>query len=514
MTTDEKLKPLFETQTEHLKIKAFLSEDKLKCFIECEKLPEVDATEEVFTSEIMGLLDKNKIDSDLIHQEVLQDLVQQLALGKEVGRRRIAKGTAASDGRDGKLLLLVKKFTPPKAGATIEYIDPRFIRQFDNIEAGNPIARIYPPKEGADGRDVFGKTIKSKIGKAFKPNLSKNISTEEHDEFQLLLAGESGFLAEEGGKLEIKHELVLKGDIDYHSGDIEFIGAVKISGNVMKDFKVSAREDISITGNVESGLIHSLNGNVEVKGYISGRQLELFSHSEEEKPTRLAVPSQIQVRAAKAVKAGNLQAVSIEAGANVEVQKEISNSLVWSRGIVQVPNGTAFACQIHAVCGLDAKVIGHESGTETVIELVSDIESSPDFSRLISELERHDEAEELLRIYLGVYADKPERVKLLNPTYRKKMEELLRKLERLQSSKKVLIDRRVELMKNAKDNSVYRVNFAEAVYPGVVIRAADEEFRTDKKLTGPATIEYLAEEKKFVVGELKPLTCDIQNSGG
>jgi hypothetical protein len=208
--------------------------------------PPVPLVPPVTRDELLAML-KEFMSLEYLAIDVIDDIAQILSGGKKVEERRIVKGVEPENGADGKILFLVKRLS----GEVEISVDSkglanlRMLHLFDNIAKGTIVARVYPPKNGVDGRDALGKVIQSKPGKPYKVNLERSLvlkaSDSREDTFQIIVAESEGYLSEDGGRLAIREELVVNGNLDYHMGSIDFIGSVRIKGDVLPDFSVKAK---------------------------------------------------------------------------------------------------------------------------------------------------------------------------------------------------------------------------------------------------------------------------------
>ena len=113
-----------------------------------------------------------------LHEAVIDDILKCLKLGEKVHERRIAKGTEPQPGANGKLLLLVKKFGS-KAEVSVDskgFAKFSELALFDNVQKGQQVARIYPPKPGVDGANALGEPIPAATGAPIKVTLDKSLN--------------------------------------------------------------------------------------------------------------------------------------------------------------------------------------------------------------------------------------------------------------------------------------------------------------------------------------------------
>ena len=207
---------------------------------------------------------------------VAGDGLHHINQGEKVEERRIAKGIPPEDGTDGKPLYLVKKLTK-QGEVKIDdrgFADYANLHLFDNVLKGQQVARIYPPKNGKDGKDALGVTVPSKPGKEFKYTNDKtlvlqDVNNKEHT-FKVLVAETDGYLSDESGNFSIQEELFIKDNVDFKFGSIEFVGKVRVTGDVMQGFSISAKKGIEITGSVRGGSLIYNEGDIMVKGIVFG----------------------------------------------------------------------------------------------------------------------------------------------------------------------------------------------------------------------------------------------------
>ena len=63
---------------------------------------------------------------------------------------------------------------------------------------------------------------------------------------------------------------MIKGNVDYDYGNIDFNGSVHITGSVLPGFTVKAKGDIVVDKNVEDAYLEA-GGDINVKMGISGK---------------------------------------------------------------------------------------------------------------------------------------------------------------------------------------------------------------------------------------------------
>ncbi len=485
-----------------------------KLFCECTVLPEKSA-EHVTVTTLEALINPH-VAKDLISEEVLADIVSQLRAGKPPSRRRIAQAIPMTPGRDGKLLVMVKKFVGFQGHVAQDIIDQRFLRHFDNVEVGAIIGRIYPPTPGKAGRDVLGKPIEPPPVHSPKTQIdTATISTDPHKgvpAWDDLVARVAGYVGDVGGKLAIVTTLEIKQNVDYRVGDIDFVANLRIRGELRTGFTIRARESITVDGDCYGASLHCPRGQITIKGHVSGSDSTTLSSAE------LVLSNMIETSSkspATIVATGDINLHSadgmiIEGGSGLIVNKEIRNCLARVRSGIIMPQGHLLDSEVFTVCGVEAGTIGSEAGSRTVINLVSDIEATHEYADLAKRLEENLNAQEMIRLYLGPFATHSVSEAKLKPDHRAKLHELRKKLTKLEQTEKELFQEQTRLLQNAKHNRTYRVSFKKALYAGTEIRAAGETYLVSETQRGPGTVEFNPETSAFDKKDFAAIECDLK----
>lgn len=489
------MKPVFSQKSDRLAVNGKLEPDGMKLFIDVDKL-----SDDLVTRQDIVDLIKNHVKMDLVDLDVINDIAKCLndpeAEDKSQKDRRIAKGKPAETGADGKLLMMVKAFTGEaqvnEEGEQKAIVDYRDIHLFDNIESGMVIARVYEPKMGEDGYDALGKPLPGKKGAPYKLNIDKTLSPRPGQasggEFTEVVAQSEGYVLVDQGRLSIQNELVIKGNLDYHAGNLDFIGSVKVLGDVMPEFRITARKNIEIRGMVRGqNVIISKGGDIIITGFIFGGE------------------------DSKVVSAGNftatvMQEVNAEVGGNCIIKKECVDSTLNIGGALIMPEGTIMGGTAHVVKGVQGKRLGNEAGQPTTIKVCSSVEATMEYQQLISGIEDHDRAVELLKSHLGPLVAAPDRIQYLNEPLRSKMEKLVEKLRGVLKSREGLILKQKELQqKAAAAELVMQVNYSKKLYPGLIIVVGKERFVNKEEKDGPAAIMFDKASGEFLEAEYKEI---------
>ncbi|MBF0243350.1 MAG: DUF342 domain-containing protein [Desulfamplus sp.] len=168
------------------------------------------------------------------------------------------------------------------------------------------------------------------------------------------------------GKISILPEKVIKGNVDFRTGNIKFSGDIVITGTILSGFSVTGA---NLTVNdIEEAEVNITN-SVSVKNNINASTVK----------TGLLLTAQTISRS------------TIIAQGDVVVQKEIIDSTIITSGMVIVPRGRIIASTIHAAKGIEAMNIGSEVSTPCQLFPVSDEHANSVIKSLLDNIAKHED---------------------------------------------------------------------------------------------------------------------------
>ena len=473
-------------QSEYMNLELSVSDDKLKLFAKVVPQPKhVEVSETAIKDEIIKVVPENLIDID-----VVQDILAQLREGKGCEGRRVAKGEPPVLGRDGKIVWLVRRFREGAGiDSTRELADFYNLGLFENIEAGRDVARVYKPTGGTAGTDVYGKPIASKSGKAVNARFDKSLvfkPDENREDYQTLIAAVSGYAHEEGDKVSIRDTLNISGNLDYEMGHIDFIGSVRVGGDVQKGFHIKARGDIEVVGSVLGENQLTSEGSINVRGFHQGGEGSV-------------------VRARNNYSVAIAQNVAADAGGTITIHKEARDCSFRASAAVLAPQASVIGGTIWCVKGFDGKNLGNTAGVRTIVELRTELEVTPEYRRVEDSLKKHEVALAALELHIGPYLQNRKRVPLLAAKFKIKITELLNKYDAVQASMTKLQDalKRMREAKPMEESS--RINVSGAAHAGVVLNTATATLTLQEDRKGPLSFKPPAVEGEWMNVEYQPL---------
>ncbi len=322
-------------------------------------LPPCGAGRDLDADELLAVIQEKwgvvfGLDEDAVRTAVAERLFYQ-----EIN---IANGKPAEKGEDGKVVLLfnTKRSYAPKIAADGS-ADYKNLNVFESVQEGAAVAALTMPGEGVDGCTVKGQIVPAQKGREAKLPKGKNVRVSEDG--QSLIAVKSGRVDYINGHVDVANVYLIPGDVDMGVGNILFDGDVTVRGNVISGLTIEA------TGTVEVG------GYVEASTIIAGKDIILKNGMQGMDKGKLKAGGNIVARFLErsTVEAGgglfsdSIVHCSVTAGDFIKMQGK------WARILGGV---------LRAGRTISANTVGSTSNELTVIELGASAEMRAQCTRL------------------------------------------------------------------------------------------------------------------------------------
>lgn len=281
-----------------------------------------------------------------IQKDVLQDMIDSKTYKKSV---LIAEADTPQKGDDGYI-----QFTHRiKSSISLNQDDKGNINfkelgWFVQVRSGDVIAKKIPPTIGSGGKNLKGEDSDAVPGKEAVFRFGKNV--EESEKNSELIAMKDGRLEYSGDKIQVNDVLLIKGNVDTSTGNINFGGDIVVHGDVKTGF------EIECVGSLE------VNGVIEASNIIVGRDL--------------VVKGGIQGNAKSSIKVGGSTICRFIENASVNSEGDIitdfvvhSNISCGANLIVKGKKGLLVGGEIRVKNEITAQVVGSYMGTKTLIEI-------------------------------------------------------------------------------------------------------------------------------------------------
>jgi len=224
-------------------------------------------------------------------------------------------------------------------------VDFKEINSFLCVVEGQILVKKNPATAGIPGIDVYGDPIPAQPGKDKRMPVGKNV----------IVIGDCCLYAAIDGHLRIFLEkrinvipvIVIDGDVDYNTGNIDFKGSVIVRGTVQPNFCVKA------------------GGNVEVCGAICGGTVEANSIIIRQGMNRGII------KARERLVTNFIENATVYADEDVIVSDVIMNSNVFagSRVIIEGRRGLVLGGRISAGEVIRSVTVGNRLGVPTELEV-------------------------------------------------------------------------------------------------------------------------------------------------
>lgn len=313
--------------------------DRLEC--RCSYVPHEQGSM-ITRDEFAGYLKQYNV-REVIDQEAFDDFVIKAAAGQQLIDVLIASGTPPQFGADEHIDILVQPSTAIHTGDDeVTTVDMHIVQTFINVSVGDQIGRIIPAEPGIPGRNIMGLTVPTQAGKPLAVVIGKNIATEENG--ALLVAGATGRLCQSSGEISVEEEYLVKGDVNFRVGSINFKGVVEVRGDVLDNFDITASKGVTVSGNI--GVCHIVSdGDITFCG-MDGQ-------------------GRGRIVCGGTLRAHFIHEVDIECAGDVIVDVEIHSCTIRTLGKIVVDKGAISGGSYIAKGGIEAKKLGSAASLHT-----------------------------------------------------------------------------------------------------------------------------------------------------
>lgn len=267
----------------------------------------------------------------------------------------VAHGTPAVHGIDGRLDLtpdaLVGEAQAPEPretpGAAPTSIDHRARRNVRWVRGGTCIARIVPPIDGCDGRDVLGAVVRARP--------ARPLPLAKHDSISVLpdgavLAMHDGVVRHDGAaRLVVDRTLTIDQNVGFATGHVHYPGDVVIEQGVADRFEVRVGGDLTVHNLVDAAVLDAAGSIVLAKG-MAGRGLGTL-------------------RAGRDVRSPYLTGVTGSVGRDVELTHELTDCTLTIGRQLLAPLASLVRGEVSLARGGELGELGAAAGVRTLLRL-------------------------------------------------------------------------------------------------------------------------------------------------
>ncbi len=439
-----------------------ISNDKLIATL---SLHTADPPDNMTCEEIFNQISGMKITLDDEGKKAVADFVAKLAGKEKPEPVVIARGRKPEPDQPGKVEILYASPSEPDQQAE-EPQDASRQSHYDHssvvvAKEGQELLRLIPPEPGQNGVDVFGKEISRKLATEAQLHLGPNV----RQEGDTVYATCDGKVEYAGGKVSVEPKLEIRGNVDFAVGNIDFPGDIHIGKNVLDNFKVHGGNNIAVRGTAEAAEIHAQRDLV-VTGGMAGKDKGIFSAGQD-------------------IRSKYITNAKVQAGRNVEVEKEIIQCDLVCRGRLLIGNGDLIGGCTVAMGGATVKTLGSEANIKTIIELGIDQNLQERYKELAPQIQqRRRKAEKVKQAVEPLLQNQ----KYLTSEQKEKATELLYQASELEDTAEQMLEQLRQIARKNEESALAELVVSGTIYSGCVIRFPRVQATISTALSGPMKI--------------------------
>jgi len=221
-------------------------------------------------AELMGMLEKAGVRWGVREKNIALCLAAVKAEQRPQKNQIIARGRLPVNGENARLRIDIEAGAQAGEERGDGRMDFRERHLFTGVEKGQLLATKISATMGLPGVNVYGHEVPQIPGKDLAIKTTEDVLYDEDTgEIRAAIAGVLSAVT--GTSVRVTAKLVITGDIDFQTGNVESQDAIEIGGSVKPGFKVTAGGDVVIRGSVEGAHVSS-RGNVVIRGGIRGAE--------------------------------------------------------------------------------------------------------------------------------------------------------------------------------------------------------------------------------------------------
>ncbi|MBN2323376.1 MAG: DUF342 domain-containing protein [Spirochaetes bacterium] len=345
-----------------------------------------------------------------------------------------------------------------------ERIDFKKLTSYTLVSKGDVLAKVVPKKEGVLGKTVKGELVPYKKASVVQKRPGKNTAVEG----EVIVAAADGRFELWNNHFWVHEVFEVYGDVDYHTGNIEFPGDIIIHGRVNDGFTVDAEGSINCKGTLDASKVTCKRDLLVNRGIIGRKKGTIYVGGE--------------------IRAKYIENSYVEADGPIYIETGILHSIVSTRGRLEMAKRSIIAGgKIYSQNGVQAGQIGTKMGIKTEIHCGID-------HKVQQNLEWIRDKSVALATKLGQIEGRikaePEKAAMLDETKRK-IKEYIHKLNG--TAKKLV----VQLDKNKKAEVVV----LGTVFPGVYIEICRKPYVVTHEIEG---VRFFLDRERGTV-DVEPL---------
>lgn len=375
----------------------------------------------------------------------------------------VARGKNVREGSDGfveyKFNTELKPTPKMNDDGTVDF---HTLENVNHVKMGDVVAVLHPEDRGENGADLLGRAVYPKKVKHVIFRHGKNLIVSEDG--HSLVTKVSGHVMLEGDKIFVSDVMELV-NVDASTGDIDYEGNVEIKGNVLAGFSVKASGNITVSGIVEGASVIA-GGNITFNRGVQGMNKAV-------------------IRAG-----GNIVSKFIESAQLVQADgyietDSILHSKVQAKGMVKASgkNGLIVGGEVRSIVLIEAKNIGNEMGTTTVVGVGVDPAAKKRVDELKRSLEQLGRNKIQMNQVIAVLRKKQESTGKLEPDKVELLQKTTRNLIMLEQELTTQKNELEEIRQQLSEDGNARIKINGNAYVGTKMMFGDQCYFLKEKYT-------------------------------
>jgi hypothetical protein len=425
------------------------------------KLPTYKEIEDILQRHhVITIIDKAEIEAKIAEVDVNKPKVHRI---------EVARGKEPENGYDEYFIPLLS--IDKKAGKMLQdgRMDFREVGSIIEVAKDQEVLRRIPKEKPVDGFNIYGEKIEAEIEKREGYTRGDNILKSSRDE-NIFVSELNGCLHVDGKRVSVSPYAIIRGNVDYESGNIEFNGSVHVMESVLPGFSVKAKGNIIIEKVVDDAILEA-DGDISVKQGITGK-------------------GSIKITAGGKIKTNYLLNSSVEAVMEVEVEDSIINSNVFSNDkvLVMAKHGKIIGGNVTARHEIVVNTVGNPQGTPTVLTVGRSLFVEREILTIRKEMDVYrTTVEDVIRKIKasfgeGLFENPKEFVAALPAIKKKNCLLLLKDLSENNKKLKELAEKWKEVEEKNKMEREPVIVITDTVYPGTIINIKKRRRQIDQVL--------------------------------
>ncbi len=185
----------------------------------------------------------------------------------------LARGVPAERGEDAWIEPLIDDqlhFTVHEDGS----MDFRDAHKVKEVTVGRPLARCHHNGAGQDGMTIRGEPIPAEAGSTidYAAFVGEGVAFSKEDPKVMEALRDGVFVRELRGVIKVLDVVVIDGDVDMSTGNVDSRFPVVITGDVKAGFQVKSSSDITVRGVIEDARVSAQGSLTVTRGILPGKQ--------------------------------------------------------------------------------------------------------------------------------------------------------------------------------------------------------------------------------------------------